>query len=203
LYAISLFALLGGLLSFAYQGRFLPIFFGFAFVVILIALRGQQISFGLIRGRLSESLQGRHEARNAVFLRNWLIVEAERADTGNHLWADFRFILKKMGFCRAELSIAGSERSFYLPDTPHCEPDRLLDVVHSLPGEAELRLYADKEQFSQSQFELIADLAAEAWAKAARRWYEVNGSTLTFEADASEPSSYRQQKARSLYRPTY
>ncbi len=28
LYAISLFALLGGLLAFAYQGRFLPIFFG-------------------------------------------------------------------------------------------------------------------------------------------------------------------------------
>jgi UDP-GlcNAc:undecaprenyl-phosphate GlcNAc-1-phosphate transferase len=203
LYGVSLLALVGGLLAFAYQGRFLPIFFGFAFVIILFTLRGQGITPGLVRGRLVESYQMRQDARNALFLRDWLIVEAERADTGNHLWADYRFVLKKMGFCRAEMTIAGTERSFFLPDTPHDEPDRLWEETRAMAGETELRLYADKDQFSERQFSIIADLATEAWAKAAIRWKQVNGNPIQFDAKASEPTTYLQQKARSLYRPTY
>lgn len=203
LYAISLFALIGGLLAFAYQGRFLPIFFGFAFVIILFTLKGQRITPGLVRNMFTESFQARQDTRNALYLRDWLVVEAERADTGNHLWTDYRFVLKKMGFCRAELIIDGRERSFFLPDTPHADTSRLWQETHQVASQATLHLYADKDQFSARQFTLLADIAAEAWSKAALRWNQVNGNSLDFDATASEPTSYSQQKARNLYRPTY
>ena len=203
LYAISLFALLGGLLAFAYQGRFLPIFFGFAFVIILFTLRGQKITSGLIRQRVTDSLQTRRGTRNALYLMEWLIVEAERADTGNHLWADYRFILKKMGFCRAVLTISGDERSFCLQDSAHDDLSLLWSEVHQIGNKTSLRVYADKACFSEGQFAIISDLAAEAWSKASARWKSINQGDLSFEAEASEATDYQQQQVRSLYRPTY
>ncbi len=203
LYAISLFALIGGLLAFAYQGRYLPIFFGFAFVIILFTLKGQKISPRFVRNMLTDSFQARQDTRNALYLKDWLIVEAERADTGNHLWADYRFVLKKMGFCRAEFTINGTERTFFLPDTPHEELDLLHQEIHQISAEAELHLYAGKDNFSERQFAIISDVAAEAWSKAAVRWKEVNGNPLDFDSKAGEVTDYRQQKARNLYRPTY
>jgi UDP-GlcNAc:undecaprenyl-phosphate GlcNAc-1-phosphate transferase len=203
LYAISLFALIGGLLAFAYQGRFLPIFFGFAFVIILFTLRGQKITTGLIRQRLTDSYKVRQDTRNALYLRDWLVVEAERADTGNHLWADFRFVLKKMGFCRAELTIGGDERSFYLPDSAHEDLSLLWSKAHQIGTATSLCLYADKNHFSERQFALISDLAAEAWSQASVRWKEINQGDLSFESEASEATDYRQEKVRNLYRPTY
>lgn len=203
LYGISLFALVGGLLAFAYQGRYLSIFLGFAFVIILFTLRGQRITPGLVRSICTESLQARRDTRNALYLRDWLIVEAERADTGGHLWTDYRFILKKMGFCRAELIIEGAERSFYLPDTPHADTTRIWQQTHEIGQEVTLRLYAERDHFSERQFGIIADVAAEAWSKASIRWNEINGAPLDFEARAIEPVTCGQQKARNLYRPTY
>ena len=189
LYAISLFALLGGLLAFTYQGRYLPIFFGFAFVIILFTLRGQKITTGLIRQRLTDSIQTRQDTHNALDLRDWLIGEVERADTGNQLWADYRFVLKKMGFCRAVLTIAGDERSFHLEDSPHEDLSLLWSEAHQIGKKTLLRVYADKAHFSEGQFSIMSDLAAEAWSKASARWKEINKGTLTIEAEASEAVS--------------
>jgi len=189
LYAISLFALLGGLLAFAYQGRYLPIFFGFAFVIILFTLRGQKITTGLIRQRLTDSIQTRQDTHNALYLRDWLIGEVERADTGNHLWVDYRFVLKKMGFCRAVLTIAGDERSFHLEDSPHEDLSLLWSEAHQTGNKTSLRVYADKAHFSEGQFSIMSDLAAEALSKASARWKEINKGNLTFEAEASEAAN--------------
>lgn len=203
LYVVSLIALLGGLLAFANQGRYLPIFFGFAFVVVLFALRSQRITPSGIRGALVESSGMRQDTRNALYLKDWLVVEAERADTGNHLWSDFRFILKKMGVCRAELQVNESKRSYFIPDTPHQEEDKLWQETHAIGNGVTLRLYGEKDHFSEAQFHLISDIAAEAWNKASVRWKEINQVDLTFESEAAEASNYRQQKMRNLYRPTY
>jgi UDP-GlcNAc:undecaprenyl-phosphate GlcNAc-1-phosphate transferase len=205
LYAISLFALVGGLLAFADRGRYLPIFLGFAFVVILFTLRGQKISAASMRVVLSDSLQSRQDTRNALYLKNWLVVETERADSATHLWSDFRFVLKKMGFCRAELKMGEATRDFYVPHTPHDDLDLLWQETHDSAGEVpvELTLYGEKDNFSEKQFELAADIAAEAWASARSKWKEVNGSAMDFDSVAKESTDYKRQKARNLYRPTY
>ncbi|HKK17875.1 MAG TPA: MraY family glycosyltransferase, partial [Opitutales bacterium] len=203
LYAVSLLALIAALLAFSAQGRYLPIFLGAIFVLILLALRGQKLSAQSVGKALSESFEARPDTKNALQLRDWFSLEANRADTGEHLWSDYRFVLKKIGFCRAELRIATAERAFYLPNTPHDEPEKLWQENHRIGAEMELRLYAEKTHFSEKQFYLVSDIACEAWTRAAAQWRLSNDVELTFDAKAREPANYRAQKSRSLYRPTY
>lgn len=202
LYSITLFALMGGVLIFVERGRYLGLFMGFSFVVILWALRGQKISAASLNLLLSESLQFRQDIRNALYLKDWFITEAERADSGAHLWSDYHFILKKMGFCRAEMEINHSTRSYYIPHTEHDVLEALHLIEHKLPG-GKVLLYGEQEFLSQRQFELLTEIAMEAWVKASEKWLETHGSALDFEAKASEAKSYKAQKNRSLYRPTY
>ena len=205
LYGCSLVALLGGLLFFADQGRYLPIFFGFGFVVVLFILRGQKISAASLRATLDDSFQVRQDTKNALYLKNWFVAEVERADTGNHLWADFHFVLKKMGFCCAELHMGEDVRKFYLPGAPKEDSEFVWVYLYPIRGAAtgELKLYAEKANFSERQFAIITDIASEAWGTAASRWQELNECPLNFDAIAREPSDYRSQKSRNLYRPTY
>ena len=74
---------------------------------------------------------------------------------------------------------------------------------HSIGEQVNLSVYADREKFTENHFALIADIAAEAWSKAGLRWKEIYGYNLDFESQAGELTNYQQQKARSLYRPTY
>jgi UDP-GlcNAc:undecaprenyl-phosphate GlcNAc-1-phosphate transferase len=205
LYAISLFALFGGLLSLAHRGRYLPIFIGFAFVLVLLALRGQKITAANLRVIMDESLQSRQGTRNALYLKNWLVAEVERADSAKHLWADFRFVLKTMGFCRAELRLGEETRSFFVPHTPHDDVEQLWTETHLTEGDVDVKLtlYGEKHHFSLQQFTLVADIAAEALVSARAKWKELNDVPFDFDAVAKEPESYRKQQSRNLYRPTY
>lgn len=203
LYGISLFALLGGLLAFANHGRYLPIFLGVAFTVILVALKGNKVSSKVVRDVVTDSFRARQDTKNALYLRDWFIAEAERADSGQHLWADFRFVLKKMGFCCADLKVHGVERNFHLPDSPCSKAEEVWVEAHRLGPDSTLTVYARKDNFSERQFAIISDISAEAWTKAATQWKLTNGNALDFSAQASEAHGYREQKARNLYRPTY
>ena len=131
--------------------------------------------------------------------------ETERADSAKHLWADFRFVLKKMGFCRAELKLGEQTRSFYVPNTPHDSLEQLWTATHRTHGEVEvvLTLYAEKAHFTQSQFGLTADIATEALVKVRAKWKDLYGESLDFDAVAHDLADYRMHRARQLYRPTY
>jgi UDP-GlcNAc:undecaprenyl-phosphate GlcNAc-1-phosphate transferase len=205
IYAISLFALLGGLIASIERGRHLPIFFGFAFVIVIFVLRGQNVSTNSIRVFLTDSLQSRRDVRNALYLKDWLIAEAERADSIAHLWSDFHFVLKKMGFCRAKLTLGEETREFYIPRTPSVDSGNLWMETHEIQGihAASLTLYGEKDNLSENQFSLLADIAAETWSKAGYKWHEVNGCPVTYDSVAAEAKSYRHQKNRNLYRSTY
>jgi len=203
LYAISLLALLAALLSFIAKGLYLPIFVGFFLVLVLVVLRRQRMSPKAVGRILNESLEGRQDTKNALKLRDWFALEAVRADTGEHLWSDFQFVLRKIGFCRASLRIAKAERSFYIPHSNHDKSQLLWQETHEINSGIELTLYADKDYFSERQFLIISDIAAEAWTGAATQWRLLNDAELTFDATAKDPETYREQKSRSLYRPTY
>ena len=205
LYGCTLVAVVGGLMLYAERGRYLPIFLGFTFVIVLYVLRGQNVSAASIQGFFADSVQARQDTRNALNLRDWFVLEAARADCGQHLWSDYHFILKKMGFCRAELKVNGEARSFFLPGAAAPESDELwcATVVLHAADDAELTLYAEKANFSESQIALVMDLAAEAWVKAAAKWKALYGTPLSFDVAAKEPEDYRAQKVRNLYRPTY
>ena len=203
LYAISLLALVGGLLAFAYQGRYLPIFMGFTSLAVLFAFRSQKISLLGMRNELNETLRVRQDARTAIYLRDWFLLETERADSGSNLWEDYCFILKKMGIYKAELSIGGTKRTFHLSDSTSDDVELMWHVEHSIGDQVDLHVYADREKFTENHFALIADISAEAWSKAAQRWNEVNNCLLDFESEAGETTNQQLQKSRSLYKPTY
>ena len=205
LYGFSLLALFGGILVFTWQGRYLPLFFGFAFALLLIVLRGQKLSVLNLRSLIGHSLQNRQDTRNAISLQNWFILEIERVDNGQSVWSDYHFFLKKLGFCRAEMCLGGESRSFFIPGTPFDHPEVLWSSSMALnaTGDATLVLYGEKDNFTQAQFDLFSDIAQEAWSKAETRWFELHNSPLTFESEASTPNNYRTQRARNLYRPTY
>ena len=205
LYGVSLFALLGGVLVFVDRGRYLGLLMGFAFVVVLISLRGRNITATSLQMLLSDSLQSRQDTRNALYLKDWFIGEVDRADSGTHLWSDYHFILKKMGFCRAKMLVNQNTRSFYIPHTQDHSNDQLHEFKYTFKNakSAKLTLHAEKDFFSDRQFNLICDIAVEAWIKGAEKWFQLHGAELNFEAIASETDSYKAQKGRSLYRPTY
>ncbi|MFU8847800.1 MAG: MraY family glycosyltransferase [Opitutales bacterium] len=203
LYAISLLALVAGLLAFTADGRYLPIFLGILFLTVLLFLRRQRMSPQKVGRIVNESWQARQDTKNALKLRDWFVLEAGRADTGEHLWSDFQFVLRKIGFCRAHLRIGQAERSFFIPHSQHSKAECLWQEIHEMEPEVELILYADKDFFSERQFAIIADIAGEAWAGAMKQWCLTNGEPLTFASMAKEPENYREQKTRNLYRPTY
>ena len=205
LYGFSLLAFFGGILVFTWQGRYLPLFFGFAFALLLIVLRGQKLSVADLRAAIGHSLQSRQETRNAISLQNWFILEIERVDTGQSVWSDYHFFLKKLGFCRAEMTVNNESRSFFIPGTPYDSEAALWVAKLDLGTDEEnaLILFGEKDNFSQAQFDLLCDIAQEAWCKASARWRALYGSKLTFEAEASSSENYRVQRARNLYRPTY
>lgn len=207
LYSITLVALIFALLNFAAQGRVVALLAGFSFVIILFVFRGQRVLFGE-SGTVTELREGlgfRWDARNALHLKNWLVVEAERADSGLNLWQDYKFVLKKMGFCRASLTLGMETRTFYVPNTAHDKPDSLHYQTHTIDDDSpvEITLYAEKQHLSERQFNLLADLAVETWHAAATKWKTVNGNVVSFKSTANESVTYRQQRNRALYRPTY
>ena len=142
---------------------------------------------------MTDSFKTRENTHNALHLRDWLIAEAERADKANHLWADFSFALKKMGFCRAELTIGGEQRSIYSPDLPHEDLSLLWSEAHQIGEDTSLVLNAEKDRFSEIQFGIMSDLAAEAWSKASARWKEINKEKLSFDAQVREAPDCQQQ----------
>jgi len=203
LYGITLLAVVAGLLAFTAQGRFLPIFIGVVFLGILFAFRREKLSAQSLTRMVSESVEARADTKNALQLRDWFALEATRADSGEHLWSDFHFVLKKIGFCRAELQIGKLQRSFYVPNSQYDQPELLFLATHRICAETQLIVYAEKGFISGRHFEVISDIAAEAWSMAAGQWLSINGEPLSFESKALAPETYRAQKSRSLYRPTY
>ena len=110
-----------------------------------------------------------------------------------------------MGFCRGELEINGEKRFFYIPNISTEDPELLWtkELVLDADNNIRLSLYGERDNFSEAQFDLLCDIAAESWSRVSARWKELNGSELVFDAMAIEPNNYKAQRARNLYRPTY
>ena len=98
-----------------------------------------------------------------------------------------------MGFCRAELTIGGEERSVYSPDLLHEDLSLLWSEAHQIGEDTSLVLNAEKDRFSEVQFGIISDLAAEAWSKASARWKEINKEKVSFDNEVREATDCQQQ----------
>lgn len=209
-YLFTLVFLVLGFLAFFSRGQLAPILFGVGLLVIL-ACAGQ-LSFSrewFSVGRvLGNSLEVRQDIQYALCLAKWLELEATRAETVESLFDDFTFMLRKMGFCQARLTLHGCERSWQAADCP--VPSRILrpEFHETRVGALELGAHVQPDNpgtrfpvpapsipslnvGSERVFEILAELAAEAWFKSARKWEQAHRRPLRFNTQpqpASGPS---------------
>ncbi len=201
LYVVCLLCLGFAFAVFCFRGVWLPFLFG-AFCLTLL-LAGHCIDFGrdyLALGRvLGNSIELRKESRYALPLVQWLGLESERVSTIDELCDGFQFICRKFRFSRVLLhGPIEREWTFHANVTrvpPPFPPDEVqtaredfrLSYDIPLKPAASLEFTAPAGTTSQASFELLSELAAEAWFKAIQRWQQLR----TDEAEITRASSTR------------
>lgn len=201
LYTISFCCLFVAFGVFWLQGRLLPLLCGFLFLILAVAARSlgfiqDWLAFG---SRLGKSLALRHETRYALTLSQWLEMEAERRQCVFELWQDYQFVVKKLGFSEVKLA---------LPDGVHVWRAGALEkglgelrcTRHEISGGTSIEFAAYENVLPEKLFELVAELAAESWQKAALRWQELHQAPVHFESVSSD-TSHLQRKIKRIYEP--
>lgn len=204
LYGLSLMALFGGILIFSNQGRYFPIFVGFAMVIVIFALRFYGNSAVNLKQLFLDSINNRSETQNAIKLSKWLVGEVERIRQAEHLWNDYQWVLKKLGYSKVILSINGEEKIY-----EYSELSQDLEEFHSSDrmilckenSDSFIQFWGEKSRFSERRFDLNCDIAFESWVLAARRWKELNKVDYNFNGQAKEQNNSSIEKARDLYLP--
>jgi UDP-GlcNAc:undecaprenyl-phosphate GlcNAc-1-phosphate transferase len=204
LYGLSLMALFGGILIFSNQGRYFPIFVGFAMVIVIFAFRFYGNSAVNLKQLFLDSINNRSETQNAIKLSKWFVGEVDRIRQAEHLWNDYQWVLKKLGYSKVVISIGGEERIYEYGNISQdakefYSSDRmLLDKENS---DRFIQFWGEKSRFSERRFDLNCDIAFESWVLAARRWKELNQVDYNFNGQAKEQNNSSIEKARDLYLP--
>ncbi|HMP85036.1 MAG TPA: hypothetical protein PKA41_20285, partial [Verrucomicrobiota bacterium] len=188
LYGLSSVFLLIAFAVFWSQGRWMPILFGLACLIILLLARSFEFSrkwFAV--GRTLESVvELRKESQYALTVARWLEMEAERAASVEALWSDLVFMSEKIGFTRVVLELEDGTREWVSPGDSRIQ--NRVCRAHELGGGTGVRIEfcGDAGGTNRSYFDHICELFAEAWHNAAARWQTVNGQPVRFAAIARE-----------------
>ncbi|MDB6054656.1 MAG: hypothetical protein JWN25_2179 [Verrucomicrobiales bacterium] len=203
LYAMSLIFLLLAFGILWSHGKWLPILFGGMCMILLLAAGSMQFTRDWFAvGRvLGNSLDMRKETRYVLVLAQWLQMEAERCDSIENLWADYKFVLKKIGFCQARLILSTGEKNWQ--SSLRLQEEEMLHSHHALHiGEISgLDLKAHQSVMDPQLFELMSELAAEAFMKAARKWEEIHELPIHFDSKVSAEILKSRLKRARAYLP--
>ena len=181
LYGISSVFLLMAFGVFWSQGRWVPILFGFLCLTLLLSARSFNFSRDWFAvGRVLEnSLEMRKETHYALALARWLEMEAERADSVESLWEDFRFVCRKLRFTRVRLVLEDGERVW-----EGGEGTLSRKHVFGTGRGMSVEFTGDAREMTPRVFEHLCELAAEAWLNATNKWVESNETQVRFDAKA-------------------
>lgn len=171
LYAVSLACLFLAFCVFYWQGRLLPLFTGILFLILVVSgyLSGYVRNWFAIGSRIGKSFALRKETRYALTLSHWLQVEVERKKSIEELWRDYQLVVEKLGFCRVKLVSAHGTSVWEARGFSETSME-IRRVWHELGQGTTVEFDADSKVMSEIHFDLLSDLAAEAWYKAAARW---------------------------------
>jgi UDP-GlcNAc:undecaprenyl-phosphate GlcNAc-1-phosphate transferase len=189
LYTVSLLCLFLAFGIFYWQGRMLPLYTGMLFLVLVIAghLSGFTRNWFEISSQLGKSLALRKETRYALTLNRWLVLEIERHNSTAQFWQDYQFLVKKLHFMKVKVTLPdGTTNLWHSPEFNEQAGD-LHRASHEISNGTVIEFYADKAAMSDISFNLLGDLAAETWYKAASRWKASNKPPLHFVAEAGLP----------------
>jgi UDP-GlcNAc:undecaprenyl-phosphate GlcNAc-1-phosphate transferase len=171
LYTVSLLCLFLALGLFSLQGRLLPLYTGLLFLVLLIAgqMSGFTRNWFKIPSQLGHLLALRKETRYALTLDRWLVLAAERENSLETLWEDYRFMVRKLGFSMVTVTLPdGTCRSWRGERFDEASLD-YQKAAHEISNGTILEFTADRRVMPEVVFTLLGDLAAESWYKAAAK----------------------------------
>jgi hypothetical protein len=173
-------------------------------VIVIFAFRLYGNSASSIKQLFFESINTRSETQNAIKLSKWIIGEVERIRRAEHLWNDYKWVLKKLGYSKVVISINGEEKIYEYSTQNHDLEDFYLSDRMTLDKEKSdnfIQFWGEKCRFSQRRFDLNCDIAFEAWVLATKRWKELNQGDYEFSGKAVEQKNATIEKARDLYLP--
>ena len=183
LYGLSLVFLVLAFAIFASQGKLLPFVFGMMCLTLLVAAGSirfarEWFSVGRVVGN---SMEMRKETRYALCMRRWLELEAERCDSLEELWTDFKFLARKSGFSRITLQMVEGPLDWQIPGDPASSvAPHVLRHDLQLDSMLWMELEAPPNVMHQRLFELMSELTAETWLKAAQQWRLTNEAPVRF-----------------------
>ncbi len=206
-YGLTLVFLAMGFAAYRSRGNLTPVLLGIATLILLFCagrLRFSRDWFAIVRV-VCHSLQMRQETEYALALTRWLALEGNRRHSAEELWSDLLFAAQRLGYCSVKLTLADGERVWGKAiDGPQAH-----SVVQPLSGgrlgtlELKASLCEDGGELAQRNalcdklccpcvadervFEIVSELLAEGWSKAAARLAHGSQAPLRFDTRRLEP----------------
>jgi hypothetical protein len=163
-----------------------------------------------VRQALGQCVGMRPQIRYALSLAQWLELEGARQENPNHLWYDLVFAARRLGFISVRITLDDTQRLWQKQTAPptthpncctvHSDPNGLLEF--SVPGCPKIGFGCSTVCTPNSQcnllskacisdprvFELMSELLAESWAKAAAQWRKRHSRPFKFSTPAAAQS---------------
>lgn len=211
IYVFTLVFLVLGFLAFSFRGQMVPVLLGVAVLVVLVCaghlnFSREWFSVGRVLG---SSIDMRQEVQYALTLNRWLELEAGRAESVESLFADYVFLLRKLGFACCHLQLKDGKRMWSEPDCPALLRRGQHELLGGRLGVLELGAHFCEQNEPPSVnetgraprcrhdcpcigndklFGILNELAAEGWLKAAQRWEKTHQQSVLFNGKASASS---------------
>ncbi len=118
-------------------------------------------------------------------LTRWLELEGRRVAAVEDLWTDLVFAGQKLGFTAIKLTLADGERTWEAAEQPETALTARFAFQQGRFGALELRGFSPAHAPAAggtSLFEILSELLAESWTKAAAQWHQQHQTALRFDA---------------------
>jgi len=197
LYIISLLSMFLAFSLFWSQGRLLPLLIGFLFLILAVAAHscGYTKDWMLAASPAHRSLAFRKETRYALTLSQWFEMEAERRECVFELWQDYQFFVRKLGFSEVKLALPDGVNVWRSVGQEGGLGERH-SVRHETGSDMAIEFAACDGVLPRALFDLLAELAAEAWQKAASRWQQLHNAPVRFDSVSADKSDFRKSARR-------
>ena len=202
LYALTLVFLLMGFLAFLSGGELVPALLGISLLILLLCAGKLNFSreWFAVGRVLGNSLEMRQEIQYALSLTKWLSLEGRRHPSIDSLWSDLIFVVQRLGFTSVVIELPDKIRAWKWPENVGTTLTYLQQLRGASSGTIQLQAPArtlpttGANQPGHSPpisdpklFEIVSDLVAEGWLKAATSWAQARPS-INSEPRCNSPS---------------
>jgi UDP-GlcNAc:undecaprenyl-phosphate GlcNAc-1-phosphate transferase len=213
IYSFTAVFMILGLIAFWSKGKLLPVLVGVAMLILLLCAGNLKFSreWFAVGRVVGNSLEMRQEIRYALAMVRWLELEGTRCSSVDELCESFLFCARRFGFTSVRLSLAGLEKEWGESDSAAEGRVTSIDLPCRIPGKLVLSAPKAAEQAGGSRFvvtiadssvfEILSELLAEGWIKAANRSHLEPGASPDNESALARAGAGTMPPAATRTRP--